>query len=82
MASYRLSFPCGGRLGRAGPNISMRAPETTRVVPNIGSHYRDSTHDITFFRSQGFSVRVVGPESAHMNAPEEEERVTRPHTPI
>ena len=38
-ASFRVSFTWGGSSGRA--DISVRAPETTAVVPN-GSHYRDS----------------------------------------
>ena len=40
---FRPSFPWGGDLGRAGPYISMRAPDTTGVASN-GSHYRDSRY--------------------------------------
>ena len=41
MTLFRPSFPWGGDLGRAGPYISMQAPDTTGVIPD-GSNYRDS----------------------------------------
>ena len=47
-ASLWPSFTWGGSSGRAGPiHISMRAPETTVVVPIYnGSHYRDSQYTL------------------------------------
>ena len=40
-ASFRPSFKWGAVRDEPAQYISMRAPETTMVVPN-GSHYRDS----------------------------------------
>ena len=40
-ASFRPSFPWGGHSGQPDPDISMQAPEMTRVIHNW-SHYCDS----------------------------------------
>ena len=44
-------------MGRAGPYISMRAPDTTGVVPN-GSHYRDSLLGMTPMIFDGSDANV------------------------